>query len=32
MSYLYMIERMKKDFIATKIETGEMETSLRSKS
>ena len=27
-----MIERMKKDFIAMKIITGEMETSLRSKS
>ena len=31
-SYLHMIERMKKDFIATKIKSGEMETSLRSKS
>jgi hypothetical protein len=27
-----MIERMKKDFIATKIKSGEMETSLKSKS
>jgi hypothetical protein len=26
-----MIERMKKDFIATKIKSGEMETSLKSK-
>lgn len=31
-SSLHMIERMKKDFIATKIKSGEMETSLRSKS
>lgn len=31
-SYLHMIERMKKDFIATKIKSGEMETSLKSKS
>lgn len=30
--YLYMIERMKKDFLATKIKSGEMEISLRSKS
>jgi hypothetical protein len=26
-----MIERMKRDFIATKIKSGEMETSLKSK-
>lgn len=31
-SYLHMIERMKKDFLATKIKSGEMEVSLRSKS
>lgn len=27
-----MLERMKKDFISTKIQSNEMETSLRSKS
>lgn len=31
-SYLHMIERMKKDFIATKIKSGEMESSLKNKS
>lgn len=30
--YLHMLERMKKDFISTKIRSGEMEVSLRSKS
>ena len=31
-SYLHMLDRMKKDFISTKIRSGEMEVSLRSKS
>mmetsp|Transcript_8871 Transcript_8871/g.8266 ORF Transcript_8871/g.8266 Transcript_8871/m.8266 type:complete len:92 (+) Transcript_8871:310-585(+) len=30
-TYLHMLDRMKKDFIATKIKTGEMEESLRNK-
>lgn len=30
--YMHMLHRMKKDFISTKIRSGEMETSLRSKS
>ena len=31
LSYTYMLERMKKDHIATKIQTSEFETSLKSK-
>jgi hypothetical protein len=31
-SYIHMLHRMKKDFISTKIKSGEMEVSLRSKS
>ena len=31
MSYVYMLERMKKDHIATKIQSSEYETSLKSK-
>ena len=31
MSYNYMLERMKKDHIATKIQTSVMEMSLKSK-
>lgn len=31
-TYIHMLERMKKDFIATKIKSTEMEVSLRSKS
>jgi len=31
-TYLHMLERMKKDFIACKIKTNDLETSLRSKS
>jgi len=30
-TYLHMLERMKKDFIACKIKTTDMETSTRSK-
>lgn len=30
--YLHMLDRMKKDFIATKIKTAEFEESLRNKS
>jgi hypothetical protein len=31
-TYLHILERMKKDFVATKIKSSEFETSLRSKS
>jgi len=31
-SYLYMMDRMKKDYIATKINTSELDISLKSKS
>jgi hypothetical protein len=31
-SYLYMMDRMKKDFIASKINTSELDISLKSKS
>jgi len=31
-TYLHMLDRMKKDFIATKIKTSDLDTSLRSKS
>jgi len=31
-SYLHMLDRMKKDFIAIKIKSGEMENSLKNKS
>lgn len=30
-TYLHMLDRMKKDYIATKIKTGELEASLKSK-
>jgi hypothetical protein len=32
MAYQHMLDRMKKDFIATKIKSGEMESSLKNKS
>jgi CO dehydrogenase/acetyl-CoA synthase gamma subunit (corrinoid Fe-S protein) len=32
MSYQYLLERMKKDFIAVRIKSGEMESSLKNKS
>lgn len=31
-SYLHMLDRMKKDLLSTRIKSGEMEVSLRSKS
>ena len=31
-TYLHMLERMKKDFIATKIKSNDLEESLRNKS
>ena len=31
-TYMHMLDRMKKDYIAMKIQTGEMESSLRNKS
>ena len=31
-SYLHMLDRMKKDFIASRINSGEMESSLKNKS
>ena len=30
-TYLHMLERMNRDFIATRIKTNDMETSLKSK-